>query len=193
MKPRALIIGGFLAVITSSLYGQGQLVLDNLSNTSTSPFATANGLFWISTGGAPVLLRQDFNAAFYGGTDSSSLSPIATFLLSNGSAVGDNQGGSGIFLDPRGNLYTFPSLFSVFVRIQAWTGNFNSYAAAVNGGAPAAQSPVFSNPLGVPPADPAELFNMPAMVLSVPEPSTFVLAGLGGLSLLLLCRRRKSG
>src|SRR6266850_5548413 len=99
MKRSGLLITGFSAALTASLHGQGQLVLDNLANTSTSPSATANGLFWISTGGAPALIRQDFNAVFYAGADSANLSLIATFLLSNGSAVGDNQGVPGIFVD----------------------------------------------------------------------------------------------
>jgi len=189
MKRSTLLVSGFLATLTTSVYGQGQLVLDNLSNTSTSPSATANGLFWISTGGAPVLLPQDFNAAFYGGADSSSLSPLAVFLLSDGSAVGDNQGGPGIFVDPPGTIYTIPGATeSAFFRIQAWTGNFNSFDAAVAGGAFSAQSPVFINPVSVPPGFPLPLTGMPAMVLAVPEPSTFVLAGLGGICALLLCR-----
>jgi|SRR5882724_11107096 len=90
----ALLIG-----VAITAYPQGQLVLDNLSNTSTSPIATANGLFWLSTGGAPVLIDQDFNAVFYAGTNSSSLSPIATFLISNGTAVGDHAGPGFFFED----------------------------------------------------------------------------------------------
>ena len=149
-------------------YSQGSVALDNLNNTSTNPTATASGLFWLSTGGTPVLISQDFNAAFYGGTDSSSLSPLATFLLNNGTAGHDNGFGPGTFLDPTGGAYTIqgPPYESAFFQIEAWTGNFNTYAAAVAAGAPAAQSPVFINPISVPPGPPPDLLGMPAMVLN---------------------------
>jgi hypothetical protein len=187
---KAFVISTFLIGLSGSLYGQGQLILDNC-NIGYDPAATSGGLFWIRTGTAPVLIQQDFNAAFYAGTDSSSLSLISTILLSNGTALGDNAGGPGTFFDPSGAIYTFQSFNSVFVQIQAWTGNFNSYAAAVNAGGPAAQSPIFANPLGIPPAPPAQLFGMPAMVLSgIPEPSTFALVGAGGVFALLLRRKR---
>ena len=68
-------------------YSQGQLSLDNLHNDSQSPSATSNGLFWISTGGAPALLNQDINAVFYIGTNANNLPVFATFLLSNGTAM----------------------------------------------------------------------------------------------------------
>jgi len=193
MKQTPIALSVLLIGLSGNLYGQGQLVLNNIPNTSTSTSATSNGLFWLSTGGAPVLINQDFNAAFYAGTDSSSLSLISTILLNNGTGLGDNAGGPGTFGDPSGAIYTFQSLTSVFVEIQAWTGNFNSYAAAVSASAPAAQSPIFRNPLGVPPASPADLEGMPAMVLgSVPEPSTFALVGLGGLCALVFLRRHKN-
>lgn len=160
-------------------YSQGQLSLDNLGNDSQSPSATSNGLFWISTGGAPALLNQDFKAAFYVGTNANNLPLLAIFLLSNGTANGDNTFGPGTFFN--GRIYTLPSSTSVFIQIQAWTGNFDSYAAAINAGAPAAQSPIFINPVDVPPGPVSDLISMPGMVLGVPEPSTFGLAGLGAL------------
>jgi|SRR5882724_10543528 len=106
MKQRALILSGFLATLTASVHGQGQLELSNLSNSSTNFLATENGLFWLSMGGATVLINQDFNASFYLGTNSSSLSPIATILLSDGTAAGDNNGGPGTFAEPSGKTYT---------------------------------------------------------------------------------------
>ena len=192
---KAFVISAFLIGITDGLYAQGQIQLSNFDNNSTDIYATANGLFWLSTGGMPSLISQDFNAAFYGGTDSSSLTLIATFLLSNGTAYGDNVA-PGKFVEPTSNAHTFLNTSlsdpSAYFQVQAWTGNFNQYAAAVAGGAPAAQSPIFKNPLGLPPGVPAELINMPAMILSgTPEPSTLALAALGGVCPLVLRRRRK--
>lgn len=185
-RMKNLITTSLLAGFSACVCGQGYIDLDNNSNSSTSPTATANGLFWLATAGNPVLIAQDFNAAFYGGTDSGSLSPIATFLLSNGTAAHDNGFGIGTFTDPSGPL-SYPisgSTDFAFFQIQAWTGTFNSYAAAVSAGAAASQSPIFVNPVSVPPGTPPSLTSMPAMVLGVPEPSTFSLIGLGLLALL---------
>jgi hypothetical protein len=190
---KKLILSALLFGVTVSAKPQGWIALDNTFNNSPDPLATANGLFWLSTGGTPpVLINQDFNAAFYGGGSSNSLSLIKTFLLSDGSASGSSAFGPGTFLDPAGPYYYVAGTgTSGFFQVQAWTGNFNSYAAAVSAGAPAAQSPVFINPVGIPPGPPPDLVAMPAMVLSgIPEPSTFALCGIGGL-LALMCWQRK--
>jgi len=155
------------------------------------PAATSAGLFWLSTGGTPFLINQDFNAALYGGTDLSSLPLLTTVLLSNGTGIGDNPS-PGIFLEPAFKTYTIQgALNSAFFRIEAWTGNFDSYAEAIAAGVPAARSPVFENSLGVPPADPSSLTGMPGMVIAIPEPSTFALVGLG--CLLVLRRAIRAG
>jgi len=190
---KKIVINTFLTGFAVAVYAQGWVALDNLSNTNTAdPLAAASGLFWLSTGGVPALINQDFNAAFYGGATSNSLPLIATFLLSDRTAIHDNPF-PGMFGDPTGNSYPVPGTTeSAFFQIQAWTGNFNSYAAAVAGGAPAAQSPIFINPVSVPPGFPPPLLGMPAIVLSsIPEPSTFALVGVGGVCALLLWRWRK--
>src|SRR5206468_11521308 len=116
MKIQILI--GLLLGVTAPAYAQGYIHLANAANTSPNPAATANGLFWLSTGGTPALINQVFNAAFYGRTDSSSLSSIATFLLSNDTAAHDNAFGSGTFVDPAANAYTIPGAFtSAFIEI----------------------------------------------------------------------------
>ena len=144
---KSTIVIAFLFQVAVRVYAQGSIALDNNSNNSTSPAATANGLFWVSTGGTPFLINQDFNAAFYGGANSNSLAPIAVFLLSNGTATHDNPF-PGLFSDPTAQAYAIPDTSqSAFFQIQAWTGNLDSYAAAVSGGAFAAQSPVFGNPV----------------------------------------------
>jgi len=189
---KKLILTALLFGVTVSAKPQGFIFLDNINNVSLDPLATANGLFWLSTTGTPVLINQDFNATFYGGATSNSLSLIKTFLLSNGTARGDNGFGPGTFLDPTGASYPIlGSTTFAFFQVQAWTGNFSSYAAALAAGAPAAQSPVFVNPVCQPPCAPPDLVNMPAMVLSgIPEPSTLALCGIGSL-LALMCWQRK--
>jgi len=188
---KTLHVSIFVMGVAASAFGQGQLGFDNLSNGNTSPTATSGGLFWLSTDGTPTLIHQEFNATLYGGTDSSSLALLTTVLLSNGTGIGDNPF-PGYFKEPSGNVYTIQgAVTSAFFQVQAWTGNFNSYAAAVTAGAPTAQSPVFVNSVDVPPGAPDTLVGMPAMILGVPEPSAFALLGVGALCL-LLCRRPRA-
>jgi hypothetical protein len=193
MKKTALTM--LLTGLGTCVFAQGQFALNNILNTSVDPFATSNGLFWLSTGGAPALINQDFNAAFYAGTDPSSLTLIAAFLLSDGSAINDNAFGAGTFIEVPLKVHKIPGAFiSAFFQIQAWTGNFDTYAAAISGGAPAAQSPVFVNPLNIPPGATTGLDQMPAMVLSVvPEPSVISLLALGGTAICLLRSRSGTG
>jgi hypothetical protein len=187
------ILTAIVCILAVRAEAQGRVVLDNVQNSCTDPSTAANGLFWLKTSDTtgPILINQDFNAAFYGGSDSSSLSLLASFLLSNGSAAGDNAFGPGKFIDPAGNGYTIPgATTSAFFQVQAWTGTFNSYASALSGGAFASQSPVFLNPVSIPPGTAPGLTGMPAMVMSVPEPSTFLLAELGAFALVPLLRGR---
>ena len=165
-------------------------VFCNGSNSNFDPMASSGGLVWLSTGGSPALITQDFNAALYAGTNAASLPLLQTLLLSNGSANHIYEGMPGYFAEPVLNAYTIPgAINNTFVEVQAWLGNYNSYNAAVAAGSPAAQTPVFVNLVGIPPSTPIDLIGMPALVLSVPEPSGLLLLGVGG-AILLLCRRK---
>jgi hypothetical protein len=119
--------------VTAGAYAQGFIFLDNINNTSTSPTATSSGLFFIDNAVGTVLINGDFNAAFYGGTDSANLQLIASF--SGAAAVGTGAFGPGTFLDPTGRSYPVPGTTatsaSAFFKIQFWTGTATSYAAAL--------------------------------------------------------------
>ena len=165
---------------------QGLIELDTYNNFGTGPDATSHGLFWLSSGGSTALINQDFNAGFYLGTDPSHLDLLALFLLSDGSAVGDNALGPGTFTDVNGTGYVIPGYHPyVFMRVQAWTGNFDSYAAAIAGGASAGESPVFTNMVAYGTIDPPGLVGMPAVILTLPEPPVghLLLLALAGLLL----------
>jgi len=152
--PAALLVG-----LATAAYAQSEILLDNLSNTDTTNSAsTTNGLFWIKTNGsAPVLIHQDFNVAFYAGTNSTNLSGIGTFLLIDGSAATDNQFGSGLFFDPTGRGRVVPGASSsALFQVQVWLGNYTNYSSAVAAGAYAAQSAVFSNSVAAPPSTPPD-------------------------------------
>jgi len=183
---KKLILIALLSGFAAGAYAQGFIFLDNINNTSSSPSATSGGLFFINNGAAPTLYNGDFNAAFYGGTDSANLSLIASF--SGAAAVGSGGFGPGTFLDPTGKSYPIAgSTTSAFFQIQAWTGTATSYASSTGA---KGQSPVFNNPVVQNPAPPPDLVNMPAVIMVVPEPSTFALAGLGAAALLIFRRRK---
>lgn len=179
------ILAVLIAGVALSTGAQGWISIDNVPNSNLSPAATSGGLFWIETSSGPVLMSQDFNLAAFGGTDLNDLALLATFLLSDGSAVGaTTQLGSGFFLPQRSAVYQVPGTvrypLSVFVQLQAWTGDYSSYAAALAGGAATAESPVFSTPAAGGPDSARSLTGMPAMILTVPEPSALALILLGG-------------
>ena len=174
--------------MAAGAYAQGFIFLDNINNTSTSPTATSGGLFFIDTGVGPQLIIGDFNAAFYGGTDSANLQLIASF--SGAAAVGTGAFGPGTFLDPTGRSYPVPGTTATstlaFFMVQAWTGTATSYAAAYLKG----QSPVFSNPVAAPPYPPPDLVRMPAVTILIPELRTFALIAFGAVGLFAFRLRR---
>jgi len=151
---KKLLLTGIFAGLAVGAYAQGAVALDNINNTSSSPTATASGLFFLRTGAAaPVLINQDFNIVFLAGTDSASLSVLASFVGS--AASGGNGFGPGTFLDPTGGSYPINgAITTAFFEIQAWTGPATSYAAflaAAAQGTYGVQSLPFSNPVAVPP------------------------------------------
>lgn len=178
---------GVCTIVALIARGQGYIAFDNFDNTNLSVFATSNGLFFYDP---EHLIKQDFNAALYGGTDSANLSLIVS--ISGAAAINDNAGGPGTFVDVSGKVYPVPGTTtastSAFFKIEAWIGPFSSYPAALGGGGVATQSPIFRNPVASPPRPPPDLTAMPAIVF-VPEPGTICLAALGS-ALLIFCGTR---
>ena len=187
-----VVIGGMVVTALS----QGTVAFDNTENADMSPTALSGGLLWVDDGTGPVLNNADINMQLLGGADAGSMSTIVTLLLSDSSALGMNFG-TGIWADPSGSSYAVPGVAlngTATLEILAWTGSFDTYAAAVAGGAMFADSGTFTNPTGgggTPAVLPQTMKNMPAMVLTaVPEPGTLALVGLG-IAGLLAVRRRK--
>lgn len=172
-----LLTFSVFSMLVLTARGQGVISFDNLDNTSSSVFATSNGLFFYDL---DHLIKQDFNAALYGGTDSANLSLIVS--ISGAAAIGSNAGGPGTFVDMSGQTYPVPGTttasMSAFFKIEAWIGPYSSYSGALVGGGVATQSPIFRNPVASAPNTPPDLTGMPAIVF-VPEPATIWLASLG--------------
>jgi len=185
---KKLLLSGMFVGLAAGAFAQGQINLDNINNNpaTATPTSTSGGLFYIQSGSSAVLINTDFNVQFYGGSDQNNLALLGTFVNSGGGAAG----GAGTFLDLSGVPATIPgATASAFFRIDAWEGAA-TYAASNTKGS----SGVFSNPLGnpnaSPPGTPTDFTGMPSVVLTVPEPSTFALAGLGAAALLIFRRRK---
>jgi hypothetical protein len=191
--------------------GQGLIFLDGSGNTSTSPTATSEGRVFFQNGSSTTIDNStDINIELAYGTTASNVSlanAVTTLLLSssqsegNGtlgetlSAAGDiSVFGGGRIFDASGTGYQFPTLSPatyVYFEIFAWTGSFSSYSAALaSGTAMTGSSGVFKEQLVAVDASHNNILQgMPALILThsivpVPEPSTVVLVGLGGLALL---------
>ena len=150
---KRLLFAASVLSLTVSAPAQGLIALDNDSaNPSATPSSTSGGLFFIGPGDHPVKLSGDFNAAFYGGTDSANLILMASF--SGAAAVASSFFGDGTWTDPQGKTYVVPGLENAAANssgtawflVQAWTGPYPSYAYAMAAGAVTGVSAPFQNP-----------------------------------------------
>ena len=176
-----------MAGLTVPVHAQGLIAFNNLANDNPSFSADTGGLVYLWNGSGSELLNQDINLQLSAGPTPDSLTLIATWLLSDGSAKGIATGG-GHFADPSGATYAISGVSPgslAIIRIEAWTGNYNnSEDSYIAGGL--ASGITFSNPTGGGGASAASLVNMPAIVLAnleIPEPASVVLllAGAGAL------------
>jgi len=194
---------GSLAVTS---FGQGVIYFDGSNNSSTSPTATSEGQVFLN---GVLDTTTDINAELVYGTSAGNVSianSVVTLLLSSSatqgnstlgetlSAAGDVTFFPGQLYDNSGTAYQFPTIAagtSVFFDVYGWTGNYSSYAAALAGGALTGSSGVFSESLASATGTANDIEGMAALNLqAVPEPTTMALAGLGGLSLFFLRRKK---
>lgn len=197
-----LVLSSALALgFADSVCAQGFISFDTYDNTSTSFTAVSNGQWWLwnmkSYPGSPVLLNQDVNAELWASATGApgTFTPVAKLLLSDGSARGDITWNSpGQFADPGLLVYSVPGQGPTsYFFIQAWLGNATSLGGALNSYVPLYDGEwngIFQNPTSRSPDSAPSLTMSPAIVLVLPEPGTFVLAGLGAGALLIFRRRR---
>jgi len=181
-------------------YSQGNFVFDNFIDTAAGAPVTISavpGTFNPANGPAGAYIGSDYTASlfFLNGTvtapavfDSSSPVFFPSADTQFFGTTGFNADGSGFF--EGGIVYLAPaSGIYVTVQIRAWyrgNGLYTSYAQALAAGQNVGESNPVAVQLAVGLANPPPLVGLlPFTVGVVPEPSTFLLVGLGGLGLLL--------
>jgi len=194
-----------LAACSVGAYAQGVIQFNSSSGAGT-----------ISINGA-LDTTTDINAELlYSATGTAgSFAPVAMMLLSSSNTSGDGNPGfdasdvitatgditfkkSGALFDTHGNAFvpsgTAGAGASLFFEVSGWTGAYDTLAAAQASGVSAfGTSAVFQDVVssGQSPII-ASLVNMPSInLVSVPEPSTMAMAGVGLASMLLFRRRNK--
>lgn len=165
------------------LRAQGYVRFDNLTAT--------NWLVYLSIEPPTRLLDRDVSFRLIGGHDTSSMHPLHTWLLSDGSALGINVA-PGRFADPSGGVYAVPGVqpgeFALLV-VEAWVGNYTSaQEAGAAGGAV-----MFPNPTGTAVSAPGltGIAGMDSLIIGIPEPNSLTVLALGAAG--LLWRRRGAG
>ena len=179
----------------------GGLWLDWSYNTSTSPTATTNGVWWIDTGSGPTLMPFDVNVEVLAGTSLSTLGvmypntsdtppmgPPSIWLLSDGTADNDiTFNGPGLCCPLDGTAgemwYQVPGTDHYsgepadWFDVTAWTGNYTTYDAAYAASA-AGQGVYVAQVLFQNPTDsPIDITNMPRLSNS---PAVVLQRGLPG-------------
>ncbi len=173
----------------------GSFAIDNTANINSSLTATSGGLFFLN--GAP--LNSDINLEFDLGLGASYGSATIVDLLLGPSGTGPAAGdgsllGGGLIYDNSGTTYYIKGTTggqSVGLTMFAWAGNGVSYSAALESSVVSFTMGLGNASSGGPGTTAAVLSAMPAVnVMTVPEPATFALAGLGIASLLAFRRRK---
>jgi len=178
MKAKFLFVIIAVVTIASNAFGQGQVTLANNAATlvrypSGNPAPVGSLLFQLYFGPA--------------GTPQESLVPVGPVVPTSVVAAGRI---ANTVIDiptavvPAGGAATF--------HVRAWSSSFASYnAAAAGGGLVGISFPFNANtsPNIIPPPLPTSLAGL-FTISFVPEPSTFILVGLGIVSLLFFRRRR---
>lgn len=188
------------AGLANTVFGQG-LFLSNIGNTG-GPGATSSGLVYIYPGQLADLYNNDLGVEIYVGLTSTSLSPLG---LGTYTAATDPKGYTAwdigqFYLGAVSQRTVVPGATpggTVWIQMNVWMDGayglpvgWPSYVAAV--GNTYATTVLWQQTLdggGAPPI-PTTGFTMMPSIVFIPEPTTFVLTGLG-MGVVWLLRRRK--
>ncbi len=195
MKKKLLTLAA-VAVSALTMYGQGRVNFNNYVSgnaiTVGNPNQGASGGAFGANLGANYSVQLLYAAGSFADIGSFlaanplSSTPVAFFGATGGSPGTD---GAGLF---DGGTVAVGAAGAYTMLVQAWFngGQYATYAAASGAGVNAGRSALFSvTATAAPTPAPNTTFGSFSAVV-VPEPSTFVLAGLGVASLLLFRRRK---
>jgi len=193
MKKAIIAVSSLLVAVGA--FAQGTINFNNRVPAADPPI---NAPIFYDSNGLGVLVKADganFMAALYAGPSADALAPIGSPIAFKTGAVAGYFGTSTPY-----TVDTIPGGSDAFVKVVAWSVSAGAtYKAVVDAGKGGwGESTVLKLKLGgggTPPGPPADLIGLTSFNISnfgggpaVPEPSVVVLAGLGGLALLL--RRR---
>jgi hypothetical protein len=208
------LIATALAVVglSACANAQGTFILDSSANNgdNATPTSTSGGLVFLS---GVLDTATDINLALLWNTSSSSVlaTPNSLNIDPGGSAgywsltqsdqagVGDITGyANGSIGDPNGNTYAISGEAigaTVWVVLEAWTGSAISYATAqtTQGAYFGSTTPfqiTLASSTAIPPTDLTPMGSL--NLVSVPEPTSLALAGLGGFGMLMALRRKQA-
>jgi hypothetical protein len=182
MKKQLMTLAATM-VFAGSVFGQGQVTM---ANNATSLIRLNDAV----TGAAVAIGSISFQLYFGpAGTPEANLVPLLP-IAGTSAVLAGRIANTAIDVPlgvvPAGGTATF--------QIWAWQSSFASYAAAVAGGGGTGKSVLFNSATsaaGPPPPPPISLAGLyPGFAVTIPEPSTFALAGLGAAALLLFRRRK---
>jgi hypothetical protein len=188
---KKLVLSLLLAAGTLSVFGQGQVQFANNVVWKTS--TDVSRLVYLGTVAAGnEIVGTQFRAQLYYGANASSLQPVAT----TGNAFrAPGTTSPGTWASPGlRTLAGFDTGSSVTLQVRAWdsTGGFTTFEQALAAGRQTGVSLPFTQVVAPPGQSPDAYYieGLRAFAVGVPEPSTFALAGLGILGL-VMARRRK--
>ena len=193
-----------ITAFVAASYGQGTISFDGTYNTNPSISASSEGMIFLN---GVLDTGTDLNFTLLGGASADSLSPVVSLLLSattttQNSALGGIQPasgditafGTGQVYDNSGVAYVFSNIApgtAAYFQVEAWSGNFSTYAAALAGGAATGVSTVFTEVLASASGSANDIEGMSAINVAItPEPTTIALAGFG-IAGLVAFRRKK--
>jgi hypothetical protein len=153
-----------------------------------------SGQIYLGTG-ATLMADGTGTIEVFGGATSSSLSAITAAGVGTTYAVGFGNAGDGNFDAGSGTVTGVGAFTGGYFQIEVWSGAATYAAALTTDGAWFGESDIFTSTTGdtaIPPSPqhPGQLtLDGDIHLTQVPEPATFVLAGLGMAALLAFRRR----